>query len=171
MSTLGQILTVRRILDGVKSKIIPLILLFIDFYKALDSINRKEMNYILIKYEIPEEITNTIMMLYKNTQSMVRSPDGDTSFFKITTGVLQGDTIAPFIFIVCLDYVLMNSLDINSNLGFTLSQRRSRCSPEIYITDIDYADDIAVITDSVNAAMTLLHNIEERSSYRLYTLA
>ena len=171
MSTLGQILTVRRILDGVKSKIIPLILLFIDFYKALDSIHRKEMNYILIKYEIPEEITNTIMMLYKNTQYMVRSPDGDTSFFKITTGVLQGDTIAPFIFIVCLDYVLMNSLDINSNLAFTLSQRRSRSSPEICITDIDYVDDIAVITDSVNAAMTLLHNIEERSSYRLYTLA
>ena len=105
------------------------------------------------------------MMLYKNTQPMVRSPDGDTSFFKITTGVLQGDTLAPFLFIVCLDYVLKNSLDINSNIGFTLSQRKSRRSPEICITDNDYADGIAVTTDSVNAVMTLLHTMEEKSSY------
>ena len=46
-----------------------------------------------------------------------------------------------------------------------LSQRRSRRNPEICITDINYADDIAVTTDSVNVAMTLLHNIEEKSSY------
>ena len=123
------------------------------------------MNHILIKYGIPEEITNAIMMLYKNTQPMVRSPDGDTSFFKITTGALQGDTLAPFLFTVCLDYVLKNSLDINSNIGFTLSQSRSRRSPEICLTIIDYADDIVVTTDSVNAAMTLLHKIEEKSSY------
>ena len=96
---------------------------------------------------------------------MVRSPDGDTSVFKITTGALQGDTLAPFLFTVCLDYVLKNSLDINSNIGFTLSQMKSRLSPEICITDINYADDIAITTDSVNAAMTLLHNIEEKSSY------
>ena len=43
------------------------------------------------------------MMLYRNTRYMVRSPDGDTAFFEITTGVLQGDTLAPFLFILCLD--------------------------------------------------------------------
>ena len=32
-------------------------------------------------------------MLYKNTCSMVRSPDGDTPFFDITTGVLHGDKL------------------------------------------------------------------------------
>ena len=85
--------------------------------------------------------------------------------FKITNGALQGDTLAPFLFIVHLDYVLKNSLDINSNLGFTLSQSRKRCNREICITDIDYADDIAISTDSVNAAMILLHTIEEKSSY------
>ena len=31
-------------------------------------------------------------MLYKNTESMVRSPDGDTSFFKITTVLIQSDS-------------------------------------------------------------------------------
>ena len=66
------------------------------------------------------------------------------------TGVLQGDTLAPFLCIVYLDYVLKKSVDINSNLGFKLSQRRSRRNPEICLTDIDYADEIAITTDSVN---------------------
>ena len=35
-----------------------------------------------------------IMMLYQDTCSMVRSPDGNTEFFDIIAGVLQGDTFA-----------------------------------------------------------------------------
>ena len=75
------------------------------------------MKDILIIYAIPTEIVNAILMLYKNTRSMVRSPDGDTPFFDITTGVLQGNTHSPFIFIriICLDYILKKSLDGNAN--------------------------------------------------------
>ena len=54
-STTGQILTIRRILEGVKSKNLPLTLFFIDFSKAFDTINRNKMKEILLKYGIPEE--------------------------------------------------------------------------------------------------------------------
>ena len=112
-------MTRRRILEGVKYKNLPLT-------KAFDTINRKKMKEILIKYGIPEETANAIMMLYNNTRAMVRSPDGDTLFFQITTGMLQGDTLAPFIFIICLDYILKILLDNDRELGFTLTERRSR---------------------------------------------
>ena len=46
------------------------------------------------------------MMLYKNTKVNVHSSDGDTDYFDIVAGVLQGDTLAPYLFIICLDYVL-----------------------------------------------------------------
>ena len=42
------------------------------------------MKDIIIIYCIPTEIVNAILMLYNNTRSMVRSPDGDTPFFDIT---------------------------------------------------------------------------------------
>ena len=42
----------------------------------------------------------------------VRSPDGDTDYFDIVAGVLQEDTLAPYLFIICLDYVLRTSIDI-----------------------------------------------------------
>ena len=51
-STLGQILTIRRILEGVKSKNLPLTLLFINFSKAFDSIKRNKMEQILQIYGI-----------------------------------------------------------------------------------------------------------------------
>ena len=39
-STTGQILTILRLIEGVKSKNVPAILIFIDFSKAFDSIDR-----------------------------------------------------------------------------------------------------------------------------------
>ena len=110
-STTGQILTIIRLLEGVKDKILPLTILFIDFSKAFDTINRKKMKELLIQYGIPEETVEAIMMLNNNTRSMIRSPDGDTPFFEINTGVLQGDILVLFIFIICLDYILKTSLD------------------------------------------------------------
>ena len=58
------------------------------------------MEQILQIYGIPTETIEAIMMLYRNTLSIVRSPNGDTGFFEITTWVLQGDTLAPFLFIM-----------------------------------------------------------------------
>ena len=124
-STTGKILTIQRILEGVKSKNLPVTLLFIDFSHAFDSIHREKMKYILIIYRIPTEIINVILMLYKNTRSMVISPDGDTSFFDITTGILHGDTIAQFICIIFLYYILKKSVDSNLDPGFTLAKEKS----------------------------------------------
>ena len=115
-STTGQILTIRRLIEGVKSKNLPAILLFIDFSKAFDSIDRLKLKYILSAYGIPKETINAIMILYTNTRAMVISPDGDTPFFDITTGVLQGDTLAPYLFIICLDYIMRTSIDNNSHM-------------------------------------------------------
>ncbi len=89
------------------------------------------------------------MMLYKNIKSLVRSPDGDTDFFDILAGVLQGDTLAPFLFIITLDYVLRTSLDKNSDFGFTLTERLSSRNPANKLTNFDYADDLAITDDAV----------------------
>ena len=101
-STTSQILTIRRILEGVRAKNLQLTILFVDF----DSIHRGKMEQILLAYGIPKETVAAITILYRNTQVKVRSPDGDTEHFDMVAGVLQGDTLAPYHFIICLDYVL-----------------------------------------------------------------
>ena len=42
-------------------------------------------------------------MLDKNTKVKVCSPEWDADFFDIAAGVPQGDTLAPYLFIICLD--------------------------------------------------------------------
>ena len=81
-------------------------------------------------------------MLYENAKVKVRSLEGDTDYFDIVADVLLGDTLAQYLFIICLDYVLRTSLDLMKENGFKLAKERLRYTTQT-ITDADYADDIA----------------------------
>ena len=96
-------------------------------------------------------------MLYKNTKVKVSSLDGETDYFNIAASVLQGDVLAPYLFIICLDYVLRTSIDIMKDNDFKLAKERSRRYPTQTITDTDYADDIALLANTPAQAETLLH--------------
>ena len=155
-----QIHTIRRILEGIQAKNLQVTLLFVNFTKAFDSIHREKMEQILLAYSLPKETVAAIMILYKNNKVKVCSPDWDTEYFDIVAGVLQGDTIALYLFIICLDYVLRTSIDkINENC-FELTKKRSRRYPAKTITDADYADDIVLQANTPKQAETLLHSLE-----------
>ena len=157
-STTSQILTICRILEGVWAKNIQATLLFVDFTKAFDFIHRGKMEQILLAYGLPKETVAAITILYINTKVKVRSPDGDTEYFDIIVGVLQGDKLASYLFIICLDYILRTSIDKIRENGFELTKKRSRRYPAKTITDVDY--DIAILANTSNQAKTLLHSLE-----------
>ena len=75
----------------------------------------------------------------------------------IVAGVLQGDTLAPYLFIICLDYVLREN-------GFELTKKRSKRYPAKTITETDYADDLALLPNTPNQAETLLHSLERAAA-------
>ena len=100
------------------------------------------------------------MMLDRNPKVKVRSPDGDIDYFDIVVGALQGDMLAPYLFIICLDYVLRSSIDKIKENGFKLTKERSRRYSAKTITDADYADDVALLANAPAQAETLLHSLE-----------
>ena len=153
-STTSQILIIRRILEGVRAKNLYVTLIFVDFTKAFDSIHRGKMEQILLAYGIPKETVTAMTILFRNTKVKVRSP----------AGVLQGDTLAPYLFIICLDYVLRTSIDKIRENGFELTKKRSRRYPAKTITDDDYADDIAILANTPDQAETLLHSLERAAA-------
>ena len=118
------------------------------------------MEQILLAYGLPKKTVAAITILYRNTKVKVRSPDGDTEYFDIVAGVLQGDTLAPYLFSICLDYVLRTSIDKIRENGFGLTKKRSRMYPAETITETDYADDIAILANTPDQAETLLHSLE-----------
>ena len=133
--------------------------------KAFDSVHRGKMEKILLAYGIPKEIVAAIMIMYRNNRSMVTSPNGETEFFDILAGVLQGDTLAPFLFVICLDYVLRISVDKCNEYGLTLELARSRRFHTKKITDADYADDVALLPDNSYNAQKLLHILEKSAAF------
>ena len=89
--------------------------------------------------------------------------DGDTDYSNIV-GVLQRDTLAPYLFIICLDYVLRTSIDKMKDNGFNLTKERSRRYLAQTTTDTDYADDIALLANTPMQAETLLHSLEKAAA-------
>ena len=158
-STTFQILTLQRLLEGVKVQHLEAILTFVDFKKAFDTIHREKLMQILKAYGVPDKIVNAISILYKDTIAQVLSPDGDTEFFEILAGVLQGDTLAPFLFIIALDYA-MRIATADKSVGFTLAHRKGSRKPADIITDTDFADDIALLSDLIEDGQLLLLRVE-----------
>ena len=83
--------------------------MFIDFSKLFDSIHSEKMEQILWAYGLFKENITTVMICYKDTKPMVCSLDDDANFFDI---VLQGDTIASYMFITYLYNALQISIDL-----------------------------------------------------------
>ena len=91
---------------------------------------------------------------------MVRRLNNNTNFFNIVTRVLQMDILAPYLFIICLDYILQTSIDLIKENGFILKKTRSIRYPTETMTDIDYADDLLLLANTCIQAESLLHRLE-----------
>ena len=60
-----------------------------------------------------------------------------------------------------LDYVLRKTFDgREEELGFHLHRRRSRRVAPIVVTDLDFADDLAILTDEIEKAQEILSRLE-----------
>ena len=97
------------------------------------------MEQIQLAYGLPQKTVAALMMVFKNTKAKVCSPDGDTENFDVIASMLQGDTLAPYLFIICLDYVRRTSIDKMKDNGFKLAKERSRRYLPQIILDADYA--------------------------------
>ena len=93
--------------------------MFVDFCKAFDSISHTSMFSILESYGIPPKLLGMIKLYNDNLKAKVKSEDGETDYFKIHIGVMQGDTLAPFIFIAVLDHAMSKAIN-GRELGLTL---------------------------------------------------
>ena len=95
-----------KFLEVYVQKNLEATILSVNFAKAFDSIHCGKTEHILLACGLLKETVAAIIMLYKSTKVKVNSPDDGTDYFNIVAGVLQGDTLAPYLFITCLYCVL-----------------------------------------------------------------
>ena len=133
-------------------------LVFIDFRKAFDILHRSSIQVILSQYNVPNCLISDIIQIYSDTSACVSTELGPTEWFKTTSGVLQGDALSPYLFIVLLDYALKKTLQ--DDVGFVVRKRNGRRHPAIYVDVHAYADDSCLLAESIADVECSLHRLE-----------
>ena len=89
---------------------------------------------------------DAIAIIYDNARAKVLSPNGEIDWFNLFVGVLQDETLVPYLFIIVLDYVMRQATEgKEEELGLTLKKRQSRRIGAQSLTYLDFADDLALL--------------------------
>ena len=104
--------------------------------------------YTDVSLSLSVHLIANVMQFYIGTSAVVATAHGNTEIFSTTSCVLQGDSLAPFLIITLLDYVLRETRLDNID-GFTITPHRSSRHPVVRIGALMYADDIAITCDTV----------------------
>ena len=73
--------------------------------------------------------------------------------------------LAPYLFTIVLDYIMRQATEgTESELGFEIERRQSRRHPATVLTDLDFADDIALLSEEIEQAQQLLERLEQQSA-------
>ena len=84
---------------------------------------------------------------------------------KFSHGHLHGDTLAPYLFIIALDYALGKVMkEKEEKLGFRLKKSQSRRIGPKCIMDLDFADDIALLSAKIKQAQKLFLRVERAAA-------
>jgi hypothetical protein len=138
---IDQIFALRNILEQCIEWNAPLLVNFIDFKKAFDSIHRDTLWAVLRSYGIPEKIVKLIKLFYEHFECGVILLEGVSEYFEVKTGVRQGCILSPLLFLTLIDLVMRrttNGMRRGIHWGSPLG---TEC-----LEDLDFADDIAVLS-------------------------
>ena len=157
-STTEQLMALRCVIDTCRVTYMTASLVLVDFRKAFDSLHRSSIPVILSQYNVPICLVSDIIKMYSDTSACVSTELDPTEWFKTTSGVLQGDTLSPYLFIVLLDYALKTALQ--DDVGFVVCKRNGRRHPDNHIGVFAYADDICLLAESIDDVECSLHRLE-----------
>ena len=147
-STTEQVIALRCVIDTCRVTNMTASLVFVDFRKAFDTVHRSSIPLFLSQCNVPNCLISDIIQMHSDTSACVSTELGLTEWFKATSGVLQGDTLSPYVFIVLLDYALKKTLQ--DDVGFVVRKRNGRRHPAIYIGVLAYADDVCLLAESID---------------------
>ena len=110
---------------------------FVDLEKAFDRVPRRVIWWAMRKLGVEEWVIRLVQAMYLNARSRVRVGDGLSDEFFVKVGVHQGSVLSPLLFIIVLEAL---SLEFRAGAPWE---------------DL-YADDLVVITDSLEECVSRL---------------
>lgn len=154
-SCTDQINTLRIIVEQSVEFRSPLYLLFVDFEKAFDSINRERLWAVMKARGVPEKIIRLVQETYRDFRCHVDHMGRTSDPFEINSGVKQGCLLSPMLFLLILDEVMERVVQ-NKKRGIQWGMHER-------LEDLDFADDICLLSHSLREIKTKLDDLQEHS--------
>lgn len=107
-------------------------------------------------YEIPEKIINIIRSTYQGMRCQVLHEGGISETFEVLTGVRQGWLLSPFLFLLCIDWVMKETIN-NRRTGIQWSLTEQ-------LEDLDFADDLALLAHTYQQMQVKSGKLEETAA-------
>ena len=113
---------------------------FIDYVKAFDCVDHKQLWKILREMGIPGHLTCLLRNLYAGQVETVRTGHGTTDCFQIGKGVYQGCILSPCLFNFYAEYIMRNAGLEETQAGIEIAGRN--------INNLRSADDTTLMAES-----------------------
>ena len=77
---------------------------------------------------VPPNLLDANAPLYEDAKAIIITFNGETDFFNLTALILQRETLASYLFVLLVDYVMHKALnERGEDINFKLNRRRSKC--------------------------------------------
>ncbi|BHF84571.1 hypothetical protein SprV_0902772200 [Sparganum proliferum] len=147
-----QIFALRRILEFRHSYQQPTAVCFVDFAAAFDSVHRESLWRIMALDGVPAKIIAMIKAYYRSTTARILVRNNLSQPFGIRSGVRQGCILSPILFNYAIDWILGRALRDSDGVEIAPGHR---------LTDLDYADDIALLASSFGDLQSMVSRVNE----------
>ena len=146
-----QIFILRNIIEQSLEWNTTLYLVFVDYEKAFDSIDRETLWKIMKAYGIPDKFIALVKAFYRNSRAAVLHGDGMSEWFEIKSGVKQGCVMSGFLFLLVIDWIMRRTVDgLRTGIRWRMMET---------LEDLDYADDIVLLTETWRHAQQKLERL------------
>ena len=150
-----QIANIRWIIKKAREFQKNIYFCFIDYAKAFDCVDHNKLWKILKEMGIPDDLTCLLRNLYAGQETTVRTGHGTTDWFQIGQGVCQGCILAPCLFNLYADYIMINTGLKEAQAGIKIAGRN--------INNLRYADDTTLMAESEEELKSLLMKVKVES--------
>ena len=104
---------------------------------------------------IPDHLTCLLRNLYAGQEATVRTEHATTDWFQVGKGVRQGCILSPCLFNLYAEYIMRNAGLDEAQVEIEIAGRN--------ISNLRYADDTSLISESEEELKSLLMKVEEES--------
>ena len=158
-STTHPLFILRRAMEWSEMTATPLHFLFLGWKQAFDSIDHNAMLVALHRFGLSSKYLAIIKSLYQDPVFHTISQQGEQAAGSVGSGIRQGCPLSPYLFIMVLT-VLLEDVDM-SLLSQGIATTTWSVGRPTY--DLEYADDILLISLTTTQMEHLLHTIEQQA--------